>query len=337
MGKFISIIIPNFNGSRTIGNCLESIFASNDGEREVIVVDDCSEDESVDVIKRYPCRLIRLHKHSGASAARNAGARSSTREVLIFIDADCVLTKDTIRVIRQDLSTYPSDVILGGTYTPVPCDRDFFSRFQSVFVNYFETKNSDNPDYLATHALVIQAEIFRKMGGFREKFLPILEDVEFCHRLRHAGYRLLLDPRIQVRHQFDFSFLKSMKNAIRKTRYWITYSLMNKDLFSDSGTASRAIKITGGIWLVTVLVALFSLVFGSAYGLVLLPFLWSANLFINRRLLRAFYKTAGLRFAVQAGTYYLLAYPFALLLGAVRGIVQYLRGVSRIREGGPAG
>lgn len=337
MGNCISIIIPNFNGSRTIGNCLESIFASNAGEREVIVVDDCSQDDSVHFIKQYPCRLIRLPKRSGASAARNAGASNSTGDVLFFIDADCMLTEDTLRVIRQDLSSSPPDVILGGTYTPDSCDRDFFSRFQSVFVNYFETRNSGNPDYLATHALAIRSEIFRKLGGFRENFLPILEDVEFSHRLRRAGYSLFMDPRIEVRHQFNFTFFKSMKNAARKTRYWIQYSLMNRDLLADSGTASRAIKTAGGTWLATVLLVVSALFSGRPGFLMPLPFLWTANLLINRRLLAAFSRTGGFLFAVAAAAYYFIVYPFAVSLGAVQGVIQYLRGANHIREGSLAG
>jgi len=77
MQQLMSIIIPNYNGSRTIGKCLESVFALNDEDLEVIVVDDCSEDGSLYIIRRYPCRLIQMEKHAGASAARNAGALNS--------------------------------------------------------------------------------------------------------------------------------------------------------------------------------------------------------------------------------------------------------------------
>ena len=325
MKHLISIIIPNYNGSQTIGKCLESIFAFNDDDREVIVVDDCSEDGSLDVIGKYPCRLIQLEKHAGASAARNAGAFNSRGDVLFFIDADCLLKENTLLIIRNHLSAQPADVVIGGTYSPVPQDPAFFSRFQSAFINYFETKNSSNPDYLATHALVIHAEIFRKLGGFTENFLPILEDVEFCHRLRRAGYRLIMDPDLQVRHIFNLSFVRSIRNAVKKTRYWVMYSLVNRDLFADSGTASREIKLSGAIWLAMVVLAFLSLVSGQRGFLMPLPLLWASGVFVNRYLFKAFFKAGGTFFALMAGTYYVIVYPAAVWTGALMGAVQYFR------------
>jgi GT2 family glycosyltransferase len=321
---FISIIVPNYNGRRTIGKCLDAIFAIDDETREVIVIDDRSEDGSSDIIKRYPCTLIQLEKHAGASAARNAGALNSKGDVLFFIDADCLLQEDTLSIIRQRLSGRPKEVIIGGTYTPVSYDSGFFSRFQSAFVNYFETKNSSNPDYLATHALAIRAETFKMTGGFTENFLPILEDVEFCHRLRRAGCQLIIEPDLQVQHIFNHSFTRSLRNAVKKTRYWIVYSLENRDLLTDSGTASREIKLTGVAWLVTVLDALFVFASGRCDLFIPLLFLWTAVIFINRRLFLAFYKAGGFLFAVKAMGYYLIIYPAAIWIGAFKGMLQYM-------------
>ena len=91
MVKPISVIIPNRNGGAFIGKCLEAVFSTRYGRYEVIVVDDCSEDDSVEIIGKFPCRLIRLEKHSGASKARNTGAFHSTGQILFFTDADCLV------------------------------------------------------------------------------------------------------------------------------------------------------------------------------------------------------------------------------------------------------
>ncbi|VAX17713.1 hypothetical protein MNBD_NITROSPINAE04-370, partial [hydrothermal vent metagenome] len=56
----ISVIIPNRNGADTIGDCLKAALASEDDNFNVIVVDDCSDDDSIEIISRYPCKLIRL-------------------------------------------------------------------------------------------------------------------------------------------------------------------------------------------------------------------------------------------------------------------------------------
>ncbi len=320
----ISIIIPNYNGSRTIGKCLDSIFSHEDRAREVIVVDDGSEDGSTEIIRKYPCKLIRLEKHAGASAARNAGAFNSRSGILFFIDSDCLLKADTLPIIRTCLSGQPKDVVIGGTYTPVPYDKGFFSRFQSVFINYSETKSCDNPDYLATHALAIRAETFKRVGGFNEDFLPILEDVEFSHRLRRAGCRLAVIPGLQVQHIFNHTFTRSIRNAIRKTHYWIVYSLKNRDLLADSGTASRELKLTGTAWLVSVLLALAGSVSGQRGFFVFVPVLLAAVVFINRRLLRAFHRAGGVLFSLKALGYYVMIYPAAVWFGAFKGFIHVL-------------
>ena len=68
----ISVVIPNRNGAETIGLCLEALFASSHNSFEVVVVDDCSGDNSVAIIKQFPCKLVELTSHVGAAAARTA-------------------------------------------------------------------------------------------------------------------------------------------------------------------------------------------------------------------------------------------------------------------------
>jgi glycosyltransferase involved in cell wall biosynthesis len=329
MKQLMSVIIPNYNGSQTIGTCLESVFAINDEDREVIVVDDCSEDGSLDIIRKYPCRLIQMEKHAGASAARNAGALNSKGDVLFFIDADCLLQENASSIIRKYLHEHSAEVVMGGTYTPTPPVSGFFNTFQSAFIHHFETKSNDAPDYLATHALVIRVETFKKMGGFREDFLPILEDVDFSHRLRSTGYRLIMNPDLQVQHVFNLSLLRSLQNAVRKTRYWIEYSLTRKDLFADSGTASREIKINGVVWLANAILALVFLLSGQRGLLVPVPLLWGAGMYVNRHLFRTFVRAGGTVFAVMAAAYYTALYPAALWAGVIRGLVQYMTGTAR--------
>ena len=324
MGPLISIIIPNRNADATIEKCLETVFALDDRNFEVVVVDDASEDNSVKLIKKFPCTLIRLEKHSGPSKARNVGAQNSSGDILFFTDADCLLPEDGLSLVRKTLTGHGSDVVLGGTYTQVPYDNGFFSAFQSVFINYSETKNWKRPDYIATHAMVIRAETFKKIGGFSEDFLPLLEDVELSHRLRRAGYRLMIDPGFQVRHIFNYSLKKSFRNAMRKTKCWILYSLQNRDLFADSGTASAEMKVNGASWLVTGILTALGLVSGEARMLMPLPLIWTVNAFVNRNLFSAFYNAEGAYFCTASVFYYTLIYPAAVWTGAFKGLIQYI-------------
>lgn len=334
MAGLVSIIIPNYNGGATIGKCLEAAFASVYDEVEIVVVDDCSTDDSVDVIRRFPCKLIRLNEHAGAARARNVGAANSSGDILFFTDADCLLEKNAVSIAGRFLASNGTDVVVGGTYTPLPYDNSFFSLFQSIFINYSETKNAGNPDYIATHAMVIGADTFWRNHGFSESFLPILEDVEFSHRLSRAGIRLVVNPEIQVRHIFGFSLLKSLRNAVVKSMYWTIYSLRNKDLLADSGTASVELKSNVvAYWLCVLLLLGFSLTTGTAI-LLFLPLVLSVNLLVNERLLRALYRTGGLSFSIVAALYYLIIYPLPVSAGALAGIVRYRRTVPGLESSG---
>lgn len=308
----------------TIGPCLEAAFSSDYKNFEVIVVDDHSDDNSLEIIKKFPCKLICLESRSGTSKARNTGAKSSSGDFIFFTDADCLLERDTLSIINKTLASTAPDVLIGGTYTRMPFDRTFFSIFQSVFVNYSETKNAQSPDYLAAHAMIVEADTFRKSGGFPEEFLPIIEDIEFTHRLKKAGHELLINPDIQVRHIFNFSLLKSLRNAVRKTTYWNIYSLRNKDVFRDSGSASVELKTNVVSYCLNVIFITLCLLSGNNVFLYPVPVIFMINTFICRRQLRAFYETGGMLFGLAAFIYYTMVYPVPIAIGTLKGLVKYL-------------
>lgn len=322
--RHISIVISNYNKAATIGKCLEAAFSSRYENFEVVVVDDNSVDNSIEIIKKFPCKLICLEKHAGASRARNIGAFSSNGDIIFFTDADCLLKEDTLSIVNRALSKTGHDVIIGGTYTKIPYDKGFFSLFQSVFINYSETKKVENPDYIATHAMIIHAQTFRKSNGFPEDFLPILEDVEFSHRLRREGRRLVINPEIQVQHIFNFSLSASLLNAIKKSMYWTMYSLKNKDLLADSGTASKELKTNVTLYFLSLLFLFLWIISQNPLFLYPLFLIFIFNSFVSRGLLKAFYETKGTLFAGLAYMYYTLLYPLPVGMGVIAGTMSHL-------------
>ncbi len=332
--RLISLVIPNRNGAAVIGDCLRAAFASDYPRFEVVVVDDASQDASLDVIKGFPCKLVRLEGHGGVSKARNAGARASSGDLLFFIDNDCLLGKDSLSTAEASYGNR-EDLVLGGTYTREPYDRDFFSAFQSVFINHFETKSA-RPDYVAAHAMLIDAGLFERSGGFVEdSFIGVaasVEDVELCHRLRRAGCELAMNPRVQVRHVFRFSLGRSLRNAVKKARYWTMYSLANRDVLTDSGTASLELKANVFACLAAGVAVALGVMLGDARLLLAALPLLALDLFVNRRLVAAWFATKGLGFSVLATCYYASLYAAAVATGAAMGTAQYLWSVRILRR-----
>ena len=332
MAEFVSIIIPNRNGEATIGQCLGAAFASRYENFEVIVVDDGSIDHSVEIIKKFPCTLIQLENQYGTSRARNRGVNNCNGTILFFTDADCLLQEDTLSIAIDALAAADKDTVLGGTYTVKPVDDGFFGRFQSAFINYFETISSENPDYIAAHAMAMYTRTFKLNGGFPEDYLPILEDVEFSHRLRRNGYRLVTNPEIQVRHVFNYSLLGSLHNGFRKAMYWTIYSLHNRDLLANSGTASRALKLNVTTLFFIALIVLLIMITGEKNLSVIILLLTAINLAANYRMLRAFHESGGARFSIAASAYYFLLYPLAVGAGGLAGVVSYHRYAKRLKQ-----
>ncbi len=324
MESLVSVIIPNRNGATTIGKCLAAAWASDHGNFEIIVVDDASEDNSIVLIERYPCKLVRLPQRGGAALARNAGARHSRGQILFFTDADCLLQPDTLALAAAALALEGSNAIIGGTYTPAPYDRRFFSRFQSIFINYFETRHAPAADYIATHALAMDASVFRSNGGFAEQVRPILEDVEFSHRLRRAGCRLVMNPAIRVQHIFNYSLPRSLRNAFVKSLYWTDYAIGNSDLLADSGTASVGLKLNVLIFAGNAGLLSSFILTGSMILLAFMALALAFDLFVNRGLLLAFHRAESLGYALLATLYYLLLYPMAVGAGALAGMLRHV-------------
>ena len=168
--------------------------------------------------------------------------------------------------------------------------------------------------------MLIARELFLQNRGFNENFMPILEDVEFSHRLKKTGAKLLMNPDIQVQHIFNFTLMKSMRNGVRKSKYWSIYSIKNKDLLSDSGTASQEFKFNVLSCFINGFLLLIGILLNSWFFVFPVLLLFGSNLYLNRQLIRAFHNARGPFFAISGLLYYSFLYPFAVGIGAFSGI-----------------
>jgi glycosyltransferase involved in cell wall biosynthesis len=108
----ISVVVPVFNGERTLGDCLRSLETQNISRSsyEVIVVDDGSSDRSAAIAVSSGARVIR-QANAGAAAARNAGVANSNAEWIAFTDADCVASRGWLKALSRRADDAAEDVI----------------------------------------------------------------------------------------------------------------------------------------------------------------------------------------------------------------------------------
>ena len=105
MPKF-SIIIPVYNVEKYLKKCLDSVFNQTYKDYEVIVVNDGTKDNSMDIVKDYDVKVIN-QKNQGLSAARNAGVKKATGEYLIFLDSDDYWEKGLLKELSKSLKNNP--------------------------------------------------------------------------------------------------------------------------------------------------------------------------------------------------------------------------------------
>lgn len=108
MPKF-SIIIPVYNVEKYIDGCLKSVMNQTYKDYEVIVVNDGTKDNSMDIVKNYDVKVIE-QKNQGLSAARNTGVKNAKGEYLIFLDSDDSWNENLLEEISKSLKNNP-DVV----------------------------------------------------------------------------------------------------------------------------------------------------------------------------------------------------------------------------------
>lgn len=117
-----SLIIPVYNSEKYIRRCLDSVIGQNNKNYEVVIVDDGSEDCSVDICLNYVNKYnnIKIYKikHSGPCAARNYGIRKSRGKYISYLDSDDWINKDYFNVLEDIINRceYPSMIIFNFTY-----------------------------------------------------------------------------------------------------------------------------------------------------------------------------------------------------------------------------
>ncbi len=96
----VSVVIPTYNGERTIRRAIESVIAQTAvAEFEILICDDCSTDGTLAIASKYPqCQLFANHEHSGGpNAGRNMGIKHATGEVIAFLDQDDEWLSDKVQ------------------------------------------------------------------------------------------------------------------------------------------------------------------------------------------------------------------------------------------------
>lgn len=201
----LSVIVPAYQGAKVLPLSLSALLRSDLARPtwELIVVDDGSSDDTALVAARYADALVRLPgKPHGPAYARNRGFEASRGDIVVFVDADVCVHRDTLRRLLAVLDDNPDASAVFGSYDSTPSQPGVVSEFRNLLHHFVHQRGAGEAETFWAGCGAVRAAAFRSVGMFDEWHYsrPQIEDIELGRRLRSRGHRILLRPEIQGTH-----------------------------------------------------------------------------------------------------------------------------------------
>ncbi len=237
----VSVVIPIYGKLAYTVTCLQSLAACADrSAMEIIVVDDCSPDDSADRLTAVNgLRLIRNEENLGFIGACNAGAAAARGAFLCFLNNDTAVQPGWIDALVDTFERHPQ-CGLAGSKLVYPDGRlqeaggIIFSDGGGWNYGRFEQPNDPRfdyereVDYCSGASILIRTELFHQFGGFDSLYKPAYyEDTDLAFKVRDAGLKVIYQPRSQVVHYEGISSGTDTSTGIKR------FQLINQAKFLE--------------------------------------------------------------------------------------------------------
>lgn len=221
MNKKVSIIVPVYNASKYLSRSIKSILNQSYENLEIILIDDCSTDDSKEIIKKYALKDTRIKPfysevNQGVSRTRNIGLKSVSGDYVFFMDADDSISKNAIEIMVEKAIKYDSD-LLDSYHLIIYKDKTFLEH--KPLKEDLILGNKDNKEMITKASYITGKLIDVKLikGLLFNEELRRYEDLVFEHelKLRANNYCLIKDV-IYYYYQVDGSLINSLgeKHAV---------------------------------------------------------------------------------------------------------------------------
>ncbi len=221
---FFTVIIPLYNKENFVENTLKSIVNQSFTDYEVLIINDCSTDESVKKVIPFLSETIRLIEHptnKGLSASRNTGIKNASSNYITFLDADDLWKPTFLETIHQLIKNFPKAKIFGSNYEEVYSNK---IELPINFSNKIPPKKSQIIDFfkhnlgqgIYNHGSVcFHKSVFEKAGLYDES-IDFAEDIDFNIRANYY-FQLAYSNTIQMQY-FMESGAQLTKSSILNKR-----------------------------------------------------------------------------------------------------------------------
>jgi GT2 family glycosyltransferase len=159
-------------------------------------VDDCSA-----LAASHGARVVTIEGPRGPAVARNAAARIATGDVLIFVDADVMVSRRGLERMMRLFDQHPDVAAAFGAYDDEPDHPAFVSQYKNLSHAFIHRSSARRARTFWAGFGGVRREAFQRVGGFDERFeRPSVEDIDLGYRLTAAGCHVVLDAELSARH-----------------------------------------------------------------------------------------------------------------------------------------
>ena len=244
----VAIILVNYNGAKDTIECIESIKHTTYEDYEIIVVDNCSTDDSVSILEEYSKRVhfvfLRAEYNNGFSAGNNIAIKEAIEkgfDYILLLNNDTVVTSDYLEKLIAGFSCSRS---CGVTISKINYEKDRdiiwyaggnlnFRTSRTEHWNYnkkdaFEIKKPCKVSFATGCCMCLSKDVIKKVGLMDEDYFLYEEDADYCSRILMNGFDIYYIPDSVIYHKVS----KSTGNASPLSQYYLVrnkYLLIRKN------------------------------------------------------------------------------------------------------------
>jgi GT2 family glycosyltransferase len=368
---FVSVVVPARDAAAHLSRCLDALTNSRYPRFEIIVVDDASADATAGVARARGCEVLRLEAQGGPAAARNRGARAARGDLLLFVDADVEVRRDTLARAAAHFTTPDAKAMTDvgasndgagenavggecvaavfGSYDDAPAETNFASQFKNLFHHYTHQHSPRRASTFWAGCGAVRRDAFAAVGGFdaRRYARPSVEDIELGYRLRRAGFPVALDPELRAKHLKRWTLRSLVRADVRDRAVPWSRLILEGEGMTDELNLRVAGRVSAA--LVMLAAALFAAASSTFAAALFAPprapsasWLLAASLaaftslavviFINRGMYQYFFRLRGARFAAASCAMHLFYFLYGGATFALCAAAHALRRASEPRE-----
>jgi len=228
MAPLLSIVIVNFNPEKLLEECLNSIYPGTKGiSYEICVVDNNSKDESTKMVREnFPdVRLLENGRNEGFAKANNKGIRGSRGKYVLCLNNDTVVLPGALGTLTDFMDHHPDAGACGpkvlnrdGTIQhqckrgfPTPMSAAYYfmrlhklfpksKRFGHYLMTYVNCDEINEVDAVSGACIMVRRQVVDQLGLMDEDYKMYGEDVDWCYRIKKAGWKIYYVPQAKIVH-----------------------------------------------------------------------------------------------------------------------------------------